>query len=132
MPVSPSREFPKKSVSNDSLSTTASDTDLLRSGKKTPARIWIKEVDEEALYVADVEEVRVSPVVSRRGYLNFLEEKTSGWLRRYVVSALLYSDMGAYAGAARRRVHLATVLLRPPSGHRPGRRQANITPISFT
>ena len=32
--------------------------------------------------------------------------------------------MGAYAGAARRRVHLATVLLRPPPGHRPGRRQA--------
>ena len=32
--------------------------------------------------------------------------------------------MRAYAGAARRRVHLATVLLRPPSGHRPGRRQA--------
>ena len=32
--------------------------------------------------------------------------------------------MGAYAGAARRRVHLATVLLKPPSGHRPGRRQA--------
>ena len=34
------------------------------------------------------------------------------------------SGMGAYAGAARRRVHLAPVLLRPPSGHRPGRRQA--------
>ena len=32
--------------------------------------------------------------------------------------------MGAYAGAARRRVHLAPVLVRPPSGHRPGRRQA--------
>ena len=32
--------------------------------------------------------------------------------------------MGAYAGAARRRVHLVTVLLRPPSGHRPGRRHA--------
>ena len=32
--------------------------------------------------------------------------------------------MGTYAGAARRRVHLATVLLRPPSGHGPGRRQA--------
>ena len=32
--------------------------------------------------------------------------------------------MGAYAGAARRRVQLATVLLRPSSGHRPGRRQA--------
>ena len=31
---------------------------------------------------------------------------------------------GLTPGAARRRVHLATVLLRPPSGHRPGRRQA--------
>ena len=30
------------------------------------------------------------------------------------------SDMGVYAGAARRRVHFATVLLRPPSSHRPG------------
>ena len=27
--------------------------------------------------------------------------------------------MGAYAGVARRLDHLATVLLRPPSGHRP-------------
>ena len=34
------------------------------------------------------------------------------------------SGMGSYAGAAHRRVHLATVLLRPQSGHRPGRRQA--------
>ena len=32
--------------------------------------------------------------------------------------------MGGYTAAARRRVHLATVLLRPPSSHRPGRRQA--------
>ena len=31
--------------------------------------------------------------------------------------------MGAYAAAARRRAHLAAVLLRPPSGHRPGKRQ---------
>ena len=45
-----------------------------------------------------------------------------GW---YVVTnGQVRSGMGAYAGTARRRVHLATVLLRPPSGHRPGRRQA--------
>ena len=37
---------------------------------------------------------------------------------------LLRSDVGTYAGAARHRVYLATVLLRPPSGHRSGRRQA--------
>ncbi|XP_077998680.1 kinesin-like protein KIF1A [Glandiceps talaboti] len=38
-----------------------------------------------SLFVPEVEEVRVSPIVSRKGYLNFLEEKTSGWQRRYVV-----------------------------------------------
>ena len=32
--------------------------------------------------------------------------------------------MGAYSGAARRRVHLVTVPLRPPSGHRLDSRQA--------
>ena len=32
--------------------------------------------------------------------------------------------MGAYTGAARHRAHLVTVLLRPPSGHRPGKRRA--------
>ena len=34
------------------------------------------------------------------------------------------SGMGTYVGAVRRRVHIATVLLRPPSDHRPGKRQA--------
>ena len=32
--------------------------------------------------------------------------------------------MGAYNGAARRRVHLVTVLFQPPPGHRPVKRQA--------
>ena len=41
----------------------------------------------------------------------------------------LRSGMGAYTGAARRRVHLAMELLRPPSGHRPDRRQARHTHI---
>ena len=39
------------------------------------------------------------------------------------------SGLGAYAGAARRCVHIATILLRPPSSHRPGRRQARHTHI---
>ncbi|XP_078695788.1 kinesin-like protein KIF1A isoform X37 [Branchiostoma floridae x Branchiostoma belcheri] len=41
--------------------------------------------DHQALYIPAVEEIRVSPVVSRKGYLNFLEEKTSGWIKRWVV-----------------------------------------------
>ena len=40
------------------------------------------------------------------------------------------SGVAAFAGAARRRVHLATVLPRPLSGHSPGRRQAAM-PASF-
>ena len=42
---------------------------------------------------------------------------------RSSVAVAVRSGVGTYAGAARRRVHLVTVLLRPPSGHRPGRRQ---------
>ena len=40
------------------------------------------------------------------------------------VTGQVRSGMGAYAGAARRRVHLATVFLAPSSGHRQGRCQA--------
>ncbi|CAM4814077.1 unnamed protein product [Rotaria magnacalcarata] len=36
-------------------------------------------------YIPSIEEVRISPVVSRRGYLNFLEETGTGWIKRFVV-----------------------------------------------
>lgn len=38
------------------------------------------------LYVPEIEEIRISPVVSRKGYLNILEEKKNGWKKRWVVS----------------------------------------------
>ena len=47
---------------------------------------------------------------------------------RFVCYSGSGSGVGAYVRAARRRVHLATVLLRPPSGHRPGRRQPPPSP----
>ncbi|GIY22170.1 hypothetical protein CDAR_562212 [Caerostris darwini] len=37
------------------------------------------------LYVAEVEEIRVSSVVSRKGYLNCLDDKTKGWVKHWVV-----------------------------------------------
>ncbi|XP_071110195.1 kinesin-like protein unc-104 isoform X4 [Haliotis cracherodii] len=40
---------------------------------------------ELPMYVPDVEEVRVSPVVSRRGYLNFMEDKSNGWAKKWVI-----------------------------------------------
>lgn len=38
------------------------------------------------LYVPEVEEIRISPVVARKGYLNVLEHKSNGWKKRWVVS----------------------------------------------
>ncbi|XP_043984566.1 kinesin-like protein KIF1A isoform X13 [Gambusia affinis] len=35
--------------------------------------------------IPDIQEIRVSPVVSKKGYINFLEPHTNGWVKRYVV-----------------------------------------------
>lgn len=37
------------------------------------------------LYVPELEEIRVSPAVARKGYLNVLEHGGSGWKKRWVV-----------------------------------------------
>ena len=49
------------------------------------------ENDEDAQFVAAVEEVRLSPVVSRQGYLHFLEENATGWTKLWVVSTSIHS-----------------------------------------
>ncbi|KAF2354986.1 Kinesin-like [Trinorchestia longiramus] len=40
-------------------------------------------------FVCEVEEVRISPVVSRKGYLNVLDNRTNTWVKRWVVSITL-------------------------------------------
>jgi kinesin family protein 1 len=37
------------------------------------------------LYVPELEEIRVSPVVARKGYLNVLEHGCTGWKKRWVI-----------------------------------------------
>ncbi|XP_063058073.1 kinesin-like protein KIF1A [Engraulis encrasicolus] len=37
------------------------------------------------LFVPDIQEIRVSPIVSKKGYLHFLEPQTNGWVKRWVV-----------------------------------------------
>ncbi|XP_064808704.1 kinesin-like protein KIF1A isoform X2 [Oncorhynchus masou masou] len=39
----------------------------------------------ERRFVPDIQEIRVSPIVSKKGYLHFLEPHSNGWVRRYVV-----------------------------------------------
>jgi hypothetical protein len=41
--------------------------------------------EQLVLYVPEMEEIRISPVVARKGYLNILEQKTNGWKKRWVV-----------------------------------------------
>ncbi|XP_054916598.1 kinesin-like protein KIF1A isoform X5 [Poeciliopsis prolifica] len=35
--------------------------------------------------IPDIQEIRVSPIVSKKGYIHFLEPHTNGWVKRYVV-----------------------------------------------
>src|SRR6218665_584547 len=82
---------PKKSASSDNLNSPAADGGA--AGKKVaPPSAMKKEFpDEDGQFVPSVEEIRVSPVVSRKGYLNFLEDKMSGWFKRWVVGYGGYS-----------------------------------------
>ncbi len=41
---------------------------------------------KRAKYIADIEEVRINSIVSKKGYLNFLEEKSVGWNKKFVVN----------------------------------------------
>ncbi|KAG5442151.1 Kinesin-like protein unc-104, partial [Clonorchis sinensis] len=45
----------------------------------------VKDTGRIPRLIGECDEVRVSPVVSRKGYLLVLEEKTGGWLRRWAV-----------------------------------------------
>lgn len=51
----------------------------------TPAQSTSSGGQQMSCFVADIEEVRVSPVVSRRGTLSILEKGALGWVRRWVV-----------------------------------------------
>uniref|UniRef100_A0A2K6T4C7 plus-end-directed kinesin ATPase n=1 Tax=Saimiri boliviensis boliviensis TaxID=39432 RepID=A0A2K6T4C7_SAIBB len=63
--------------------------------KKLPSPAQATETDKEPprLLVPDIQEIRVSPIVSKKGYLHFLEPHTSGWARRYVVVRRPYAYM---------------------------------------
>uniref|UniRef100_A0A8C8YIA7 plus-end-directed kinesin ATPase n=1 Tax=Prolemur simus TaxID=1328070 RepID=A0A8C8YIA7_PROSS len=63
--------------------------------KKTPSPVRSTEADKEPqrLLVPDIQEIRVSPIVSKKGYLHFLEPHTSGWARRFVVVRRPYAYM---------------------------------------
>jgi len=96
----------KKSLSSDNLAAAAADTDTRRL---PPSPFRDMENDEYAQFVAGVEEMRVSPVISRRGFLYFLEENATGWVKMWVVSILPCSS--SYPSFVLTRRHCLLVLL---------------------
>nr|KAF6353422.1 kinesin family member 1A [Pipistrellus kuhlii] len=59
----------------------------------SPARATESDKEPQRLLVPDIQEVRVSPIVSKKGYLHFLEPHTAGWAKRYVVVRRPYAYM---------------------------------------
>ncbi|XP_058259342.1 kinesin-like protein KIF1A isoform X23 [Hemibagrus wyckioides] len=53
-------------------------------GKKSPSGAP-ESKSRTHTFVPDIQEIRVSPIVSKKGYLHFLEPHTNGWVKRYVV-----------------------------------------------
>ncbi len=37
-------------------------------------------------YIPEIEEMRINPIVSRKGYMNFCGEKSDVWIKKFVVS----------------------------------------------
>ncbi|XP_032967471.1 kinesin-like protein KIF1A isoform X18 [Rhinolophus ferrumequinum] len=68
---------------------------LEADSKKTASPAPVTEADKEPqrLLVPDIQEIRVSPIVSKKGYLHFLEPHTAGWAKRFVVVRRPYAYM---------------------------------------
>ncbi|RUS83751.1 hypothetical protein EGW08_008502 [Elysia chlorotica] len=77
VPIQASKSYDSLLTSSPSPSGDAPDRKL---------SLPIKAINlDSPMFVADIEETRPSPVVSRRGYLNFLEDHSNGWIKRWVV-----------------------------------------------
>ncbi|XP_052128712.1 kinesin-like protein unc-104 isoform X4 [Frankliniella occidentalis] len=66
------------SSASDSLYLNGMQAQSPTSGASSPCR------DQLVLYVPEMEEIRISPVIARKGYLNILEHNTGSWKKRWV------------------------------------------------
>uniref|UniRef100_A0A8R1I6L1 Kinesin-like protein unc-104 n=1 Tax=Caenorhabditis japonica TaxID=281687 RepID=A0A8R1I6L1_CAEJA len=72
----------QKSKSDQNLATNDDILDSIGGMKRSLSGSRILQLN---IVVPEVLEERVGVVVSKKGYMNFLEEKTQGWTRRWVV-----------------------------------------------
>uniref|UniRef100_A0A914ZPM0 Kinesin-like protein unc-104 n=2 Tax=Parascaris univalens TaxID=6257 RepID=A0A914ZPM0_PARUN len=71
-----------RSKSNQNLMTSSEGCEADSGLKRSMSGSRISQM---AALVPEVTEERVGVVVSKKGYMNFLEEKTQGWIKRWVV-----------------------------------------------
>uniref|UniRef100_A0A0N5A8N5 Kinesin-like protein unc-104 n=1 Tax=Syphacia muris TaxID=451379 RepID=A0A0N5A8N5_9BILA len=71
-----------RSKSNQNLILTPDSCDVDSGIKRSMSA---SRISQFSLLIPDVNEQRVGIVVSKKGYMNFLEEKTQGWVKRWVV-----------------------------------------------
>ena len=42
--------------------------------------------NSRAKFIAEMDEIRINPIVSKKGYLNFLDDKSPRWIKKFVVN----------------------------------------------
>ncbi|CAG2102727.1 unnamed protein product [Medioppia subpectinata] len=88
------------------ISSMSSSPDILSPDKSISASNWLKRTsnnmstqalddglqneqllgtDVKPTFAPEIEEIRVSPIISKKGYLNCLEDRTGCWVKRWVV-----------------------------------------------
>lgn len=80
--ISPDKEKMFSSTMSDSSYYYGQDAATVSSTTKSAA----EPQEELVLYIPEMEEIRISPIVARKGFLNILEQKSNGWKKRWVVS----------------------------------------------
>ena len=79
---------PGRCLSSDNLSVASDGSSAslpnLRQSRSLARRVLACTLDTEV--VPDVVEIHINPVILRKGFLNFMEETSRGWIKRWVVS----------------------------------------------
>nr|XP_014344552.1 PREDICTED: kinesin-like protein KIF1A [Latimeria chalumnae] len=65
--------------------STSPDPESTPEGEPKKSPVCVKEQEVPRSFVPEIQEIRVSPIVSKKGYLHFLDPQSTSWVKRYVV-----------------------------------------------
>jgi hypothetical protein len=74
---------------NNTINTSSNINNTNSSIINSSCRRRLSPNRRRAKYISDIEEVRINNIVSKKGYLNFLEEKSIGWNKKFVVISFI-------------------------------------------